>query len=138
MNAIEIKDLTKHYQGFSLEKLNLTHIPVIGLAKEFEEIYTPNSKRPIIIPKNNKALHLLQQVRDESHRFAITYHRKLRSNDISTSSLDNIVGIGKKRKIALLKEFGSIDNIKKASIEDLAKINGMNQKTAENVYNYYH
>ena len=121
-----------------LEKLNLTHIPIIGLAKEFEEIYTPNSRRPIIIPKNNKALHLLQQVRDESHRFAITYHRKLRSNDISASSLDDIAGIGKKRKIILLKEFGTIDNIKKASISDLAKIKGMNQKTAENVYNYYH
>ena len=121
-----------------LEKLNLTHIPVIGLAKEFEEIYLPNSRRPIIIPKNNRALHLLQQVRDESHRFAITYHRKLRSKNISASSLDDIVGIGKKRKIALLKEFGTIDNIKKASIDDLAKINGMNQKTAENVYNYYH
>ncbi|WP_407393953.1 excinuclease ABC subunit UvrC [Methanobrevibacter sp.] len=121
-----------------LEKLNLTHIPIIGLAKEFEEIFIPNSSRPIIIPKNNKALHLLQQVRDESHRFAITYHRKLRSKDISASSLDDIVGIGKKRKIALLKEFGSIDNIKKASVEQLSKIDGMNQKTAENVYNYYH
>ncbi len=121
-----------------LEELNLTHIPVIGLAKEFEEIYVPNSKRPIIIPKNNKALHLLQQVRDESHRFAITYHRKLRSKDISASSLDDIAGIGKKRKVSLLKEFGSIENIKKASIDELAKTDGMNQKTAENVYNYYH
>ena len=121
-----------------LEKLDLTHIPIIGLAKEFEEIYLPNTKRPIIIPKNNKALHLLQQVRDESHRFAITYHRKLRSKDIQSSSLDDIVGIGKKRKVNLLKAFGTIDNIKQASIEDLAKINGMNQKTAENVYNYYH
>ena len=121
-----------------LEELNLTHIPIIGLAKEFEEIYVPNSKRPIIIPKNNKALHLLQQVRDESHRFAIAYHRKLRSKDISASSLDDIAGIGKKRKMNLLKEFGTIDNIKKASISDLAKIEGMNQKTAENVYNYYH
>ncbi len=121
-----------------LEKLNLTHIPIIGLAKEFEEVYLPNTKRPIIIPKNNKALHLLQQVRDESHRFAITYHRKLRSKNIQASSLDDIVGIGKKRKISLLKAFGSVDNIKKASIEDLVKIDGMNQKTAENVYNYYH
>ena len=121
-----------------LEKLNLTHIPIIGLAKEFEEVFTPNSKRPIIIPKNNKALYLLQQVRDESHRFAITYHRQLRSKNISASSLDDIVGIGKKRKVALLKEFGSIDNIKKASVEELAKTKGMNQKTAENVYNYYH
>ncbi len=121
-----------------LEKLNLTHIPIIGLAKEFEEVFTPNSKRPIIIPKNNKALYLLQQVRDESHRFAITYHRQLRSKNISASSLDDIVGVGKKRKVALLKEFGSIDNIKKASVEQLAKTKGMNKKTAENVYNYYH
>ena len=121
-----------------LEKLNLTQIPIIGLAKEFEEIYIPNSKRPIIIPKNNNALHLLQQVRDESHRFAITYHRKLRSKNISASSLDDIQGIGKKRKISLLKAFGSIDNIKNASVEQLAKTEGMNLKTAENVYNYYH
>lgn len=121
-----------------LERLNLTHIPIIGLAKEFEEVFVPNSSRPIIIPKNNQALHLLQQVRDESHRFAITYHRKLRSKDISTSSLDDIAGIGKKRKVNLLKEFQTIDNIKKASIDELAKIEGMNQKTAENVYNYYH
>ena len=121
-----------------LDKLNLTHIPIIGLAKEFEEIFTPNSKRPIIIPKNNKALHLLQQVRDESHRFAITYHRKLRSKNISSSSLDDIAGIGKKRKISLLKYFGSVDNIKNASVEELAKIEGMNLKIAKNVYNYYH
>ena len=121
-----------------LEKLNLTHIPIIGLAKEFEEVFIPNSQRPIIIPKNNNALYLLQQVRDESHRFAITYHRKLRSKNISASSLDDIAGVGKKRKVALLKEFGTIDNIKNASVDQLAKIDGMNQKTAENVYNYYH
>ena len=120
------------------DDLNLNHIPIIGLAKEFEEIYLPNSKRPIIIPKNNKALHLLQQVRDESHRFAITYHRKLRSKNISESSLDDIAGIGQKRKINILKEFGTIDKVKEASIEELAKIDGMNKKTAENVYNYYH
>ena len=121
-----------------LDKLDLAHIPIIGLAKEFEEIYVPNTKRPIIIPKNNKALHLLQQVRDESHRFAITYHRKLRSKNIQASSLDDIAGVGKKRKVALLKEFGTLENIKNASIDDLAKIKGMNKKTAENVYNYYH
>ena len=121
-----------------LDKLDLAHIPIIGLAKEFEEIYVPNTKRPIIIPKNNKALHLLQQVRDESHRFAITYHRKLRSKNIQASSLDDIAGVGKKRKVAILKEFGTLENIKNASIDDLAKIKGMNQKTAENVYNFYH
>ena len=121
-----------------LDALNLAHIPIIGLAKEFEEIYIPNSKRPIIIPKNNKALHLLQQVRDESHRFAITYHRKLRSDNISESSLDDIPGIGKKRKINILKEFGTMDKVKNASVEELAKIKGMNEKVATNVYEYYH
>ena len=121
-----------------LNELNLSHIPIIGLAKEFEEIYVPNSKRPIIIPKNNKALHLLQQVRDESHRFAITYHRKLRSDNISESSLDDIPGIGKKRKINILKEFGTIDKVKNASVDDLAKIKGMNKKAATNVFDYYH
>ena len=120
-----------------LEKFNLTHIPIIGLAKEFEEIYLPNTQRPIVIPKNNKALHLLQQVRDESHRFAITYHRKLRSKNISGSSLDDISGIGKKRKINLLKAFGTIENIKKASVKDLAEIKGMNKKVAQNVFDYY-
>ena len=121
-----------------LDELNLSHIPIIGLAKEFEEIYLPNSKRPIIIPKNNRALHLLQQVRDESHRFAITYHRKLRSKNISQSSLDDIKGIGKKRKINLLKEFGSIENIKNASVDELLKVEGMSKNSAQNVYDFYH
>lgn len=121
-----------------LEELNLTHIPIIGLAKEFEEIYIPNSSRPIIIPKNNRALYLLQQIRDESHRFAITYHRKLRSDKISESSLDDIQGIGKNRKQNLLKTFGDIDSIKKASVEQLAKVRSMNNKVAQNVYDYYH
>ena len=121
-----------------LEELNLTHIPIIGLAKEFEEIYLPNTSRPIIIPKNNRALHLLQQVRDESHRFAITYHRKLRSKNISQSSLDDIKGIGKKRKINLLREFGTIENIKNASLEELQKVEGMSKNSAQNVFDYYH
>ena len=121
-----------------LDELDLTHIPIIGLAKEFEEIYLPNSKIPVIIPKNNKALHLLQQVRDESHRFAITYHRKLRSNNISQSSLDDIKGIGKKRKINLLKEFGSIENIKNASVDELKNVDAMSQNAAQNVFDYFH
>ena len=121
-----------------LEEQNLSHIPIIGLAKEFEEVYIPNSSRPIIIPKDSKALHLLQQVRDESHRFAVTYHRKLRSKNITKSSLDEISGIGKTRKMNILKKFGDIDSVKKASIEELANVKGMNSKIAENVYNYYH
>ena len=121
-----------------LEEFNLSHIPIIGLAKEFEEIYLPNLSKPIIIPENNKALHLLQQVRDESHRFAITYHRKLRSDNISQSSLDDIKGIGKKRKINLLKAFGNIENIKNASLDELKNVDGMSEKVAQNVFDYYH
>lgn len=121
-----------------LDDLNLSHIPIIGLAKEFEEIFIPNSSRPIIIPKNNKALHLLQRVRDESHRFAITYHRKLRSKNISQSSLDDIKGIGKNRKLNLLKEFGDIESIKNASVKQLASVKSMNNSVAQNVYDYYH
>ena len=120
-----------------LKKYNLTHIPVIGLAKEFEEIYLPNTSFPIRIPHNNEALHLLQQVRDESHRFAITFHRQLRSKKIEESPLDNIVGIGKKRKIALLKHFGDLEGVKKASIQELLEVKGMNEKIANNVYNYF-
>ena len=81
---------------------------------------------------------MLQQVRDESHRFAITYHRKLRSKDISQSSLDDIKGIGKKRKINLLKEFGSIENIKNASLDELINVDGMSKNAAQNVFDYYH
>ena len=121
-----------------LEEFNLSHIPIIGLAKEFEEIYLPNLSKPIIIPENNKALHLLQQVRDESHRFAITYHRKLRSDNISQSSLDDIKGIGKKRKINLLKAFGNIENIKNASLDELKNVDGMSEKVAQNVFDYSH
>lgn len=121
-----------------LKEKNLEHIPIIGLAKEFEEIYIPNTQRPIIIPKDNKALHLLQQVRDESHRFAITYHRKLRSKKLTESELDEIQGIGKNRKKHILKELGSIDKVKEASIDELAEIRSMNRKVAENVYNHFH
>lgn len=119
------------------DTLNLNQIPVIGLAKEFEEIFIPNSNLPIIIPKDNKGLHLLQQVRDESHRFAVTYHRKLRSGKIKESSLDNIPGIGKIRKMNLLKSFGNIEAIKNASVEEIAKVKGMNKKIAKTLFDYY-
>ena len=121
-----------------LKDFDLLDIPIIGIAKEFEEIFIPNSSKPIIIPKNNKALYLLQQIRDESHRFAVTYHRKLRSKKIQESSLDNIKGIGNIRKINLLKHFGDIKNIKNANIEEISKCKGMNLKIATEVYNYFH
>jgi excinuclease ABC subunit C len=113
-------------------------VAIVGLAKREELIFRPNESEPIVLSHKIAPLMMLQRLRDEAHRYAITYHRKLRSKNISASSLDDIAGIGKKRKMNLLKEFGTIDNIKKASIEELAKTEGMNLKTAENVYNYYH
>ena len=121
-----------------LKEYKLTHIPIIGLAKEFEEIYIPNSSFPIRIPQNNEALHLLQQVRDESHRFAVTYHRKLRSKKIEESPLDNIEGVGEKRKIELLKHFGDLESVKKASVNEIKEVKGMNEKVANKIYEYFH
>ncbi|MDR3222856.1 MAG: excinuclease ABC subunit UvrC [Methanobrevibacter sp.] len=121
-----------------LKEYGLEHIPIIGLAKEFEEVFIPQSNFPIIIPKNNQGLQLLQRVRDEAHRFAVSYHRHLRSKNLEYSVLDDIQGIGKRRKINLLKEFGDIEAIKKASINSLSNVKGMNKKSAINVYNFFH
>lgn len=121
-----------------LKKYNLEYIPIIGLAKEFEEIFVPQSSNPIKIPQNNEGLHLLQRVRDESHRFAVTYHRKLRSKNIEGSELDDIVGVGKTRKINLLKHFGDIEKIKNATIEEISAVKGLNKKVAKAVYDNFH
>ncbi len=121
-----------------LDELGLEDIPLIGLAKEFEEVFVPQSNDPIIIPHNKESLHILQRVRDEAHRFGVTYHRKLRSNKITESELDEIQGIGNKRKLGLLKEFKTIENVKKATVDELASVDGMNKKVALNVYNHFH
>lgn len=121
-----------------LNELGLSDIPVIGLAKEFEEVFVPQSNQPIRIPHNKESLHILQRVRDEAHRFGVTYHRKLRSQKLTESELDYIPGIGEKRKINLLRDFGDIDSIAEATVDELSDIEGMNKKTAENVYNYFH
>ena len=121
-----------------LNELGLYDIPVIGLAKEFEEVFVPQSNKPIIIPHNKESLHILQRVRDEAHRFGVTYHRKLRSRKLTESELDHIQGIGEKRKLSLLRDFGDIEGISKASVDELSDIEGMNKKVAENVYNYFH
>lgn len=93
-----------------LKTLKLS-IPVIGLAKEFEHIFIPEFPTPIILPENSRALHLLIRVRDEAHRFAISYHQKLRSKEIEGSKLDKINGVGPKRKARLIRHFGSVENI---------------------------
>lgn len=118
-----------------LEKMKISDIEMISLAKRQEEIFIPDRKNSIILPKSSSALRMLIKLRDESHRFAITFHRKRRSSRTLTSELDKIKGIGFATKFALLQEFGSIENIKKATIQDLTQIKGIGKDTALLVLN---
>jgi excinuclease ABC subunit C len=113
-----------------LEKLGLGHIPTIGLAKEFEEIYRPGEKEPLRLSRDSGALKLLQRVRDESHRFANTYNAQLRLRKISESLLDEFPNIGERRKAALLRKFGSVQRMRLASVEKIAEVPGFGGKAA--------
>lgn len=113
-----------------LEKLGLQKIPIIGLAKEFEEIYRPAEKEPLRLPQESGALKLLQRVRDESHRLANTYNAELRLRKISESILDEFPNIGERRKAALLKKFGSVQRIRLAPVEKIAEVPGFGGKAA--------
>lgn len=115
----------------ALQDLGVTDQDIIGLAKRLEEIFLPDQPEPIMIPKHSGALKVLQQVRDEAHRFAITFHRQLRGKRQIKSEMDDIPGIGEVKKFALLKAFGSVENIKNASVEEIAKVKGFRVKTAE-------
>ena len=112
-------------------------VPVVGLAKQFEYIFTEGESEPVILPRHSQALYLVQRIRDEAHRFAVTYHRKLRSKRNLVSVLDHIVGIGPKRRKLLLDHFGSVDKIKIAGVEAMAEITGMNLPAAQAVYNFF-
>ena len=107
---------------------------ILGLAKENEEIFLPGRSEPLVLPRDSEALYLLQRVRDEAHRFAVTYHRAVRAKGTRASVLDGITGIGPRRKQALLRQFGSVKRIMAASIVDLAAVEGMSRQAAEAVY----
>jgi len=126
------------YARDALRELGLSHIPTIGLAKEFEHIFVEGQEDPIVLPENSEALYLVQRVRDEAHRFALSFHTSLRSKRNLRSVLDDIPGIGKARRLALLKALGGLEGIRKASIEELAAVPGMNKKAAEAVYEHFH
>ena len=97
-------------------------IPVVGLAKKLEEVFVPGSSEPVVIDRGEESLYLLQRVRDEAHRFAITYHRKLRDRSMVDSILDDVPGIGAGRKKALIRTFGSVKRMREADIDDLAEV----------------
>ena len=115
----------------SLSELGLEKLQIIGLAKEFEEIYKPSCKEPLRLGLDNNALQLLQRIRDESHRFANSFNAELRLKRISESLLDEFPGIGEKRKAALLKHFGSLRRLKKSTLPEIIEVPGFGIKTAQ-------
>ncbi len=114
-------------------ELGMDSLPIASLAKQNEEIFIPGEPRPICPPKDSPALHILQRARDEAHRFAITYHKKLRRRETMTSILDEFPGIGPKRKKALLRRFGSLQLIREASVEELAQTQGITPTLARKI-----
>lgn len=120
------------------ERLNIKPKALVALAKKEEEIYIPNKKKPIKLDKSSPALHILQRIRDEAHRFALTYHRKLRKKKILESKSLKIKGLGEKRWKILLEKFHSIDKMKKAPEEEFLNINGIPKALGERIYQYLH
>jgi len=119
-----------------LQEKSLEHIPTVGLAKQYELLYVPGQKDPVALPRNSPALHLLQRIRDEAHRFAITHHRKQRGKAAVHSLLDDVPGIGEARRNALLTHFGSLQKLRAASVEEIAEVPGMAKPLAEKLQVY--
>lgn len=116
-----------------LEELDMTGIPVAGLAKEHEWLYLPGQSEPIVLPPNSAGLHLVMRIRDEAHRFAITYHRQRRAKAMTHSALDALAGVGPVRKKRLLTAFGSLAAIKRAGVDEIAAVKGMTPALAAQV-----
>jgi excinuclease ABC subunit C len=127
-----------------LSELSIHNINIVGVAKGperkpgLETLILVAQEREIVLPSDSKALHLLQQIRDEAHRFAITSHRQKRHKARFESSLDVIEGVGPKRRQALLRRFGGIQELTKASVEEISKVSGISQALAERIFNYFH
>ena len=117
--------------------LGLHDLPVVGLAKREEEIFIPGQSESILLDRDSASLHLIQRIRDEAHRFAITFHRKLRGKRNLVSVLDHVEGIGPKRRQELWKAFKTLDAMKQASVEELAAVEGMNYPAAQTLYDFF-
>ncbi len=117
----------------SLRRTGLDSLPVISLAKREEHIFTTADPGPVILQKNSAGLHLVQWIRDEAHRFAVKYHKVLRGREVSASALDRLSGIGPKRKQELLRRFGSVDKLERASLEEIQAMRGFSEKMARKV-----
>ncbi|WP_327247009.1 excinuclease ABC subunit UvrC [Streptomyces sp. NBC_01320] len=117
----------------ALDELGIDDIAVCGLAKRLEEVWLPEDDDPVVLPRSSEGLYLLQRVRDEAHRFAITYQRAKRAKRIRSSPLDAVAGLGETRKQALIKHFGSVKKLKQATIDEICEVPGIGRRTAESV-----
>ncbi|MET9659547.1 excinuclease ABC subunit UvrC [Streptomyces sp. NPDC006510] len=117
----------------ALDELGIDDIAVCGLAKRLEEVWLPDDDDPVVLPRSSEGLYLLQRVRDEAHRFAITYQRAKRAKRIRSSPLDAVTGLGETRKQALIKHFGSVKKLKQATIDEICEVPGIGRRTAESV-----
>ncbi|ROZ45808.1 excinuclease ABC subunit UvrC [Rhodococcus sp. WS3] len=116
-----------------LDELGVTDVAVVGLAKRLEEVWVPNEEDPVILPRTSESLYLLQRIRDEAHRFAITFHRSKRSRRMTASVLDSVKGLGETRRTALVSHFGSVANLKTATVEEIMEVPGIGAATARAV-----
>ncbi|MFE3292397.1 helix-hairpin-helix domain-containing protein, partial [Rhodococcus sp. NPDC059234] len=116
-----------------LDELGITDVAVVGLAKRLEEVWVPGEPDPVILPRTSEALFLLQRVRDEAHRFAITFHRSKRSRRMTASALDSVRGLGEARRTALVTHFGSVAKLKEATVEEITAVPGVGVTTARAV-----
>jgi excinuclease ABC subunit C len=119
----------------ALDELGIDDIPVCGLAKRLEEVWLPGEPDPVILPRTSEGLYLLQRVRDEAHRFAITHHRSRRSKSMVESLLDDVPGLGEVRRKTLIKHFGSLKKLRAASVEEIAAVPGIGPATATAIAN---
>jgi excinuclease ABC subunit C len=117
----------------AMDELGLGDIPVAGLAKRLEEVWLPDTEDPVIMSRTSEGLYLLQRLRDEAHRFAITHHRSRRSKSMVESLLDDVAGLGEVRRKTLLRHFGSLKKLRQATVDEVAGLPGFGRRTAESV-----
>ncbi|WP_327336350.1 excinuclease ABC subunit UvrC [Streptomyces sp. NBC_01324] len=117
----------------ALDELGIDDIAVCGLAKRLEEVWLPDDDDPVVLPRSSEGLYLLQRIRDEAHRFAITYQRAKRAKRVRSSPLDDVTGLGDTRKQALIKHFGSVKKLRQATIDEICEVPGIGRRTAESV-----
>ncbi|WP_025252893.1 excinuclease ABC subunit UvrC [Corynebacterium vitaeruminis] len=120
------------------DEFGINDVMLIGIAKRLEEIWLPGEEDPLIFPRNSQALYLFQHIRDEAHRFAITFHRQQRSKRMKRSELDSVKGLGPSRRTALVKHFGSVKKLKEATVEEIQAVNGFGPQLAESVFAALH